>query len=229
MKAGFQLDIVLESDLYNDRVVARKAMVYDVLDQRFIISQTSPPLYRRHIGARVNASYLVKGSEPETRQVLRMGIPATVVEYLEAYPLSSSNLVPAFVLQQKGEPSQINLRTHYRVRPTSGSDLTILANGERVNLINLSLGGMQFSHRRSNPPMEYGDVALTLSSGGRAHKIDGKIIRISSNSAAATGRIQDLEYVTVKFLNMDRDVEFFLGKKILMIERQLISDGKSTD
>jgi hypothetical protein len=228
VRAGFQLDIVLESDLQKDRVVARKALVYDVQDGRFIISQTSPPLYRRHIDARVNASYLVSGGPPGKRRPIRMGIPATVREYLEAYPLSSSNLVPAFVLQQDGEPAEINLRIHYRVRPTARSELTLLANGVAVNLIDLSLGGTRFSHRKMEPPLEYGDVALTFQSGGKAYKMGGKIIRIS-HPETATGRSTDLEYVTVKFLGLNRDVEFFLGKKILMIERQLISEGKVAD
>jgi len=228
VRAGFQLDVVLESDLEKNVVIARRAMVYDVLDRRFIISQTSPPLYRRHIDARVNASYLVTIGKPEKRRVIRMGIPAIVLEYLEAYPLSSSNLVPAFVLHQNGEPAEINLRVHYRVRPTASSDLILQANGMKVNLIDLSLGGVRFSHRWKDPPLEYGDVALTLSFGGRTFKIDGKIIRIS-NPAPATGRSRDLEYVTVKFVDLNRDVEFFLGKKILMIERQLISEGKVSD
>lgn len=228
MRAGFQLDVVLESDLDRDVVIARRAMTYDVLDRRLIISQTSPPLYRRHIGKRVNASYLVTGGEPEKRRVIRMGIPATVVEYVENYPLSSSNLVPAFVLEQDGEPAEINLRVHYRVRPTASSDLTLLADGMKVNLIDLSLGGARFSHRRRDSLLDYGEVALTLSSGGRTLKIDGKIIRIS-NTQPAAGRIPDLEYVTVKFVDLTRDVEFFLGKKILMIERQLISEGKTVD
>ncbi|WP_408999122.1 PilZ domain-containing protein [Syntrophus buswellii] len=228
MRAGSQLDVVLESDIYKEQVVARKAMVYDVQDQRIIISQTSPPLYRRHIGVRVNASYLLKVGAPESRPAIRMGIPATIVEYQEAYPLSSSNVVPAFVLKQTGEPAEINLRTHYRVRPPSSSDLLLLVNGERVNLINLSLGGIQYSHRRGNPPTEYGNVTLTLQSGGRVFKTDGKVVRISSPVAAAV-HAQEMEYVTVRFLGNNRDLEFFLGKKILMIERQLISEGKIVD
>jgi hypothetical protein len=228
VRAGFQLDVVLESDLDRDVVIARRAMTYDVLDRRLIISQTSPHLYRRHIGKRVNASYLVTGGEPEKRRVIRMGIPATVVEYVENYPLSSSNFVPAFVLEQDGEPAEINLRVHYRVRPMASSDLTLLADGMKVNLIDLSLGGARFSHRRRDPPLDYGEVALTLSSGGRTFKIEGKIIRIN-NTQPTAGRIPDLEYVTVKFVALSRDMEFFLGKKILMIERQLMSEGKVVD
>jgi len=225
VKAGLRLDIVLEADLQKDRAIARKAMVYDVFDDRFLISQTSPPLYRRHIGERVNASYLVTVGSQESKRAIRMGVPATVAEYLKAYPLSSSNFAPAFVLKQEGKAAKIDLRMHYRVRPTASSDLTLLANGEKVNLIDISMGGVQFSLRLKNPPLEYGNVALTLQSGGRMYPIDGTVTRIS-NPMTATGRVHDLEYVTARFVGLDRDVEFFLGKKILMIERQLISEGK---
>jgi len=227
MRVGSRLDIVLETDLDKDQVVTRKALVYNVQEQerRFTISQTAPPLFRRHLGERVNASYIIADGGKDRRRPVRMGFLATVREYVEKYPLSSSNLVPAFVLQQEGQPAEINLRMHYRVRPTAGSDLVLLANGEKVNLIDISIGGAQFSHRRKESPLEYGSIALTLSSGGRNFKIEGQIVRIS-NPAQTAGRAPDLEFVMVKFLRLDREVESFLGKKILMIERQLMAAGK---
>jgi len=225
MRVGSRLDIVLETDLEKDQALARKAMVYNVQERRLTISQTAPPLFRRHIGERVNASYIITGGGKDRRRPVRMGFSATVQEYVEAYTLSSSNLVPAFVLQQEGQPAEINLRMHYRIRPTAGSDLTLLANGGKVNLIDISIGGVQFSQRRKEPPLEYGDIALTLSSGGRTFKIDGQIVRIS-NPTQTSGHAPDLEYVMVKFLRLDQETESFLGRKIMMIERQLMSEGK---
>ncbi len=222
MKAGSRLDIVLEADLQNDRVIARKAMVYDVFGERFLISQTSPPLSRRHLGARVNASTVTTrgGQEP-----VRMGFPAIVLEYVARYPLSASDLVPAFVLKQEGKPAEINLRRHYRVRPTAESGLTLLADGVKVNLIDISIGGVQFSHRLMEPPLDYGEVSLTLCSGNRSFKIDGKIIRID-NPPRTVERSQDLEYVIVKFFRLDRETESFLSRKLLMIQRELLAEGK---
>jgi hypothetical protein len=224
--AGSRLDIVLETDLQKGRVVARKALVYDVMDRLYIISQTSPPLYGRHIGVQVNASYLIaEGAKTDKKKVVRVGFPATVLELIKEYPLSASSIVPAFVLKQEGEPTGINLRMHYRVKPTAGSEVTLLANGEKVHLINISIGGVQFSHRRTEPPLEYGKVALSLLFEGRTFNIDGQIIRIN-NPVETAGYVHNLEYVSASFEILDREIEYFLGKKILMIQRQLISAGK---
>ena len=225
MRVGLHLDIVLEEDLERDRVVARKAVVYDVVERLITISQTSPSFVRRHLGDRINASYVTTVGEGENKRPARMGFPATILEYREDYPLASSNLVPAFVLQQDGKPVEINLRMHYRVHPMIESDLALQANGETVNLIDISLGGIQFSHRRKEPPLKYGGIVLKLSSGSRTFRIDGQIIRIDT-PVSPGGRGEDMEYVMVKFLSLNRDAEAFLGKKILMIERELIAAGK---
>jgi hypothetical protein len=215
--AGSRLDIVLETDLQNGRVVARKALVYDVMDRLYIISQTSPPLYGRHIGAKVNASYLIAVREKtDKKKVIRVGFPATLVELIKEYPLSSSSTVPAFVMKQEGEPAGINLRMHYRVKPTVNSEVTLLANGKKVNLINISIGGVQFSHRKMEPPLEYGKVALSLMFEGRTFNIDGQIVRIS-NPVETAGYVHNLENVSARFVLLDKEVEYFLGKKILLI------------
>jgi hypothetical protein len=219
LRIGSRIDIVFENEIEKINAHYMKAVVYDSESKNIVVSQTSPPLNLYFVNRRVLITYLARSK----RLVLRFGFSARLVDLLANYELSSNKVVEALVLKQINEPQQIDYRMHFRVKPPSQSSINLYFQEKKVNLIDVSLGGAKFTYPKSHL-FQYGDVLkFNLIIDSRTFEIDTRVRNVSTPEFSINKTIQ---FVSIKFEYDDNEISSLLGKAILSIERQLLSEGK---
>lgn len=215
IKPGLAADIVVNVDFEKELVDVRRAVVYDVIDKRIILSETSPPIARRHVGNRVAVTYSVK----EKDNPVRYGFYGEIVELIRDYELASAETVVAVVVEQESDPVETNIRMFYRAEPRGDSGVALFIAGEKVNIIDISIGGAKVTHPGVHP-FEHGRrVEGVLHLDGEAYDIEARILRVWQTREHH--RITDMEFVTMQFLNIDSDLEDLLARKIREVEREI--------
>jgi len=219
IKPGHSVSMIFEVDFVMTSSRVMKSMVYDIEDTRIIVSQTSPPLLRSHIGRRMQLSILTR---VKTRPA-RFAASVVITDMMNEYPMSSTLTAPAIILEQLTEMKEVNLRMFYRVKPVAGENITVLFGPEKLNLIDLSLGGAKFSHVSASLAKRGDKIDVVFVFDGDRFEVKAKVVRSWSHLETGATRIQ---FYSVQFEPDQREFEYYLGKKILMMERQIISAGR---
>ncbi len=210
IRPGISVDIV-------DRSRHMKSLIYDVIDRRIIIAQASPPLTKHNLNREISLTFLIR----KDGQPVRYGVQAKVTDFITDYKLSSSEVV-AVGLEQQTRLDTYNLRLDFRVRPPADSNLTIEWKGRRLNIIDLSVGGFQFSYRGDDLPEMHEEFKIALIIDEYFLELPIKVLRVT----APIAHDPDLHYVGAAFIGNSRDYERHLMRKILEIQRKLLIDGK---
>lgn len=220
IKPGIHVDLILNSDYQSSNSRMFKATVYDVLDRKIIISQCVPPLTDGHLGKTFVVTYCVR----EGGQTERYGCLAKVTNFTQDYEIASREQVETLVLERKSEPEQMNVRLSFRIRPTLDSSLSLYHRGSKLNLIDISLGGAQFSYDAVPSPKPNDTIRLKLKIDQNAFEVDARVVRSWLSSLAGWNR--KINCVAVSFPTGNRNMERLLSNKIMMIERQRLAEGK---
>ncbi len=210
IRPGMPLDIIDQNRLM-------KSMTYDVINRRIIIAQTTPPLTQYNLNREISLTFLVN----KDGQSVRYGVQAKVTDFITDYKLASSE-VTAVGLEQKTKLDTYDLRLDYRVHPPADSNIRIERKGQMLNIIDISAGGFQFSYRGEDAPKMKEELKIALIIDESFLEISAKVLRITTNAS----RDPNLHYVGAKFMGGSRDYERYLMRKILEIQRKLITDGK---
>jgi hypothetical protein len=214
-KPGLNINIIVHIDYRKETVETKNSIVHEFSGDRMVIAQTDPPISRTNINKEVYITYLDKDGGKTTRY----GFAAKVVEFLKDYQLTSRRIAQAIVLQRVGHAEPYNLRMFYRLEPPGNCGIDIFVNGNRVNILDISIGGASFSHDKVYPFKTKEEARVILVVGERAHQIDTKIVRVWESENEKVKK--SLEFVSLQFLDMDGLIKNELGRKIRDIERDI--------
>jgi len=211
---GSNVDIVLDFDWSEETIDVRRATVYDLDDEKIILSQTSPPIATYNIGKRVKVTYLVREKDGPARYC----VTARVAEIVRDYKLSGSETAEAIVLIGESGHERFNLRLFYRLEPPTDSGLALFLRKEKVNILDISIGGAKFTHRKDHPVKHKEILNLILQVDKQRFDVEAQVVRI----LPVSGRMaRKLESVAAQFLNLDMNMKDLLSKKIRDIEREM--------
>ena len=220
INSGQNVSIIVNVDIDKEITDVRNALVYDVAGANIILSQTDPPFEKNHIGRSITITHLVR----HKGEVSRIGFSGKVINVLHDYKHTSSTVVTAIVVKREREISKYDLRFHYRVKPKSDSNMALYIGTEKCNLLDISLGGARFSHDK-NQPLESGNIInVRLVIDNNKFDIEAKTIRVWLSSETAEYR--DMEYASVQFLSIDKNIINTLSQKIMMIQRKSLPQNK---
>lgn len=216
LKIGTHIDIVFENEINTSNAHYMKALVYDYKNGHIIISQTSPALTRHFLNRRILVTFLGNVE----KRVLRFGLSARLIDLITDYQISSNNSVEALILKPLGKPDLVDFRMHFRIKPPSQSEISLFFKGEKINLIDISIGGAKFAYPKSNLFLYGNTIRLKLVVGPTEFDIEARVCN------ASLPQDNNLQYVGVEFEHDNRQMESVLGRAILAIERQMLSEGK---
>ncbi|MEI6154086.1 MAG: PilZ domain-containing protein [Deltaproteobacteria bacterium] len=220
LKIGTRINIVFENEINKSNAHYMKALVYDYEGSNITISQTSPALSRVFLNRRILVTFLGNAD----MRVLRFGFSAQLIDLITNYQIASTNKVEALILKQFGKPEPVDFRMHFRVKPTSQSDINLYFKEAKVNIIDISLMGAKFTYPKSYSFRSGDTLAFKLIIASTIFNLKGRVRSILlPNNISASNNIQ---FVGVEFEHDDRELDAILGKAILGIQRQLLSEGK---
>jgi hypothetical protein len=210
---GSSVDLILQLDLLKEKIDVRRAIIYDVEGDEYILSQTMPAVRPSDMGKIASVTRLIHKSN----QPVRWGFSGTLIDIIRNYRLGSSEEVLALCVRKTSRIETHNLRMHYRVRPGANWSMRIAVDLRPVNLIDISLGGVLFSHCNEKPfePGQQVQVTYTGPDGGQ-HVIRSIVKR--AWSAGETGH-NGLEFVALQFTHLEKELERELGREIMELQR----------
>jgi hypothetical protein len=220
LKVGTRVDIVFEKEIMKSHAHYMKALVYDFEKNKIIISQTSPALNRRFLNRRIMVTFLLSIE----RRVLRFGFPARLIDIVTDYQIASGKNVEALIVEQYKDPEPVDFRMYFRVKPSSQSDINLFLKEEKVNLIDISLGGAKFTYPKTYLFRPADEVMFKLIIGRGIYNLDAKVHEVWSPDDNVVNR--NLQFVSVEFHHLNKQLEASLGKVIIDTERQRLSEGK---
>lgn len=220
LKVGSRVDIIFENEIMTNKAHFMKALVYDIEETKIIISQTIPSLDRRYLNRRISVSFL---DEADGRN-LRFGFSSRIVDLISDYKIVSGQNVEALVLEPYKKAELVDFRTFFRVTPRLKSDISLIYEEEKVNLIDISLGGARFTC-----PLKYSfkidnKIKFKLLIGTKIFNLETIVREVRVPFEVEANR--NLQHVSIEFDYNDRQLEAALGKEILKIERELLSEGR---
>ncbi len=220
LKVGTRVDIVFENEINKRNAHYMKALVYDYKSGNVIISQTSPPLSRRFLNRRVAITFVANAG----KRLARFGFTAQLIGLTTDYRISADKSVEALVFRQLEKLQRMDFRVYFRVEPPSQSNIHLFFEGKRVNLIDISVGGAKFSYPATHIFRRGDTVNFELVIDYTAFEVEAIVCNLSLPRESSANSA--LQYVGIEFANDNKQLEGILGKTILAIERQMLSEGK---
>jgi hypothetical protein len=215
IRPGLTVNIIINIDYRKEIVDTKNSIVHDTTGKKVIIAQTDPPISRTNINKEIFVTFL----EKEQGKPVRYGFPARIVDFLKDFELASQQKVQAVVLLREGRLEPYNLRMFYRLEPPGNCGIDIFVNGNKVNILDVSIGGASFSHNKVYPFRVNDEVKIILVVGERAYQTESRVVRVWEPENERVKR--SLEFVSIQFLDMDGHTKNELGRKIRDIEREL--------
>ncbi len=214
LRPELSVKLVVEADNRRERINARNSVIYNVNGETLILAQPEPSIKSSMLNKEIIVTYLVM----ENDRHLRYGFSALVTELIDWYELASGQRVRAIAVRKCSDPKPYDIRMCYRVGPSSKSGLDASIYDEKINVIDISLGGIKFSYDRSLPLEPNKVVEVHLAIAAAVYGIEARIIR--------TWKVEherfktELRFAAAEFLNVSGKIEQELSRKILDIERE---------
>jgi len=208
IRPGASVQLVVEVDLRAERLDVRNSTVYDTDKERLVVAQTEPAIKTSKLHKEITITYL----EEEKDRSVRYGFLAIVTGFIDYDDLASARRVGAVAVRKRGDPVPYDLRRFYRVVPTSRSGVDMSIRTKRVNVIDISLGGVRFTYDADGLELYANSVVeVRLDIGGIIRRTDATIARAWKGEA--------LSFAAAEFVNLTRVFDQELSLKIREIER----------
>lgn len=220
LKVGARVTIVFENEIDKRNTHYMKALVYDYENDNIIISQTTPALNRHFLNRRVRVTFLVQVE----KRFVRFGFRAQLVDLITDYEISSNRYVDALILKQYETPEQMDFRMHFRIKPPLQSRINLFFQEEKINLIDISLGGAQFTCPQSYSFLRGDKINIKLTIDDKEFDLVARVRNIFIPYEYLVH--QSIQYVRVGFEYNNMQLETSLGRAIMEMERKLLSEGK---
>jgi hypothetical protein len=213
IRPGSGVDCIVNIDLIKETIDVRRAIIYDIEADRYILSQTTPTLKSYNLGKRIFITYL----SHQQNQFIRFGFSGRVLDIVRDYPLSSSQTVHAVIAKKNSGFDSYDLRMHYRLKPGADCPFSLEMDTQSIHLLNISLGGSMFSHDNTRP-MEPSQLITVIyrNEEGTKYPIMAKVKRVSPPADAG---LSNLEYVAVQFTNKGIELTRSLSLALLQAQR----------
>ena len=218
VRPGLGVEFFYYNDYEKENIHAMRSVVYEQAGKRILLAQSSPAVLQSGIKRAIVVTYVVK----KDGQPARLGFPAKIVDIIDNYRISSGARVHAVVIEPTGETKPFNVRFSFRVRVPSSSAMRMRIGGERVNLIDISLGGAMVSVRSSMGLRPRGRIKAMIAFDDGTFEAEAEVLRVWRPTAERNP--QNLDFAALKFINPSTALERALGGAILTLERQRLAD-----
>ncbi len=228
-KPGIGVEIVL--NLNYEVPMTRSSIIFeaDAKKKTLIIAQSTPQILPSTEFKEMHITTLVK---KELDVKFRVGYKCKVLNFIKDYKLSNQKLIPAIEIQYEKKPVEINIRSAYRLPPSSKFEVLgkMIYNGEsfftgnEFNIYNVSISGLGIlipktikTERNPLMDMEAGEVAkvglVLKNNSGKKEEIltvssSIRVMRIKGNHT------EDNSFAGMQFIEIKNVFEEKLGKFI---------------
>lgn len=211
LRPGRRVDLILSTDLERDDIDVRTSVLHDIDKQnRLILGQPYRKISSSRAGKELEVTFLDQHGEAGARRWLRVGYKTPILEVANDYRLGPELRDNVLIVAGPKELTMFTLRLYYRLTPPKDRDMRLYLHPERtkVGLVDISQGGIRFTHSRTWNFSLGTSMEFLLVSGKQEMLLEGNVVR--------TGEARDLYgyatgFTAVKFSYLSPDTRQQLG------------------
>ena len=149
LRPGRRVDLIISTDLDRDSIDIRSTTIHNIeADRSLILAQPFPPLGPSRVGNQVELTFLARYRDVPDGRWLRVGYQTKISKIVNDYPIGQGLRDSVLIVPGPKEFKQFTLRLHFRLAPPPEFDarLYIWPDKTKVEIMDISLGGVKFSH-----------------------------------------------------------------------------------
>ena len=213
IRPGMRVECAMRVDETTEKIIIRKSIVYDVLDNSIILSQTSPSLTASCTGTKIAVTHVNKSRN------LRFGISGTIKDIIKNYRLSSTQTAEAVCVDDISRARRFNMRLAFRVTiPDDYTASLVSGHGDTLAISDLSATGIRFSHMHEHTFRTGQTIKLLLTVNDNRYELSATVVRVVPGRGIRTKR---MEIVAAEFSGLSTLQEDRLAREVREIERHL--------
>lgn len=212
LRPGRNVDIVVAQDLDRDLIDIRTSTIHQIDDDGgLVLAQTSPPLGPSARGRLLEISFLARFFDQPGGRWLRVGYRGRLREVAGGFRLAGGSVEQVLLVDGPQSLEKHNLRLYFRLEPTGDQNLVLylLPTRTAVPIVDISVGGVRFSH---DPDREFPRgkrLKLALVSDAFELLVDGRVV---VSHAQGTKDRPAPTHTAVQFTSLDMGGKQALGK-----------------
>jgi hypothetical protein len=223
LRPGRRADLILATDLERDDIDVRTSVLHDIDKQsRLILGQPYRKVSSASVGKEIEVTFLDQYGEPPGMRWLRVGYKTPILEVADDYRLGPELRDNVVIVASPKELTVFTLRLHYRLKPPKDRDMRLYLMPERtkVILVDISQGGVRFTHARTWSFSLGQQLEMLLVSGRQEMNLNGSVVRTGEGRDAygyATA------FTALKFDYLSPDVRQQLGSLLHDLSRHKLA------
>jgi hypothetical protein len=203
LRPGRPVDLILQTDLHNNLIDVRPTVLHDVDPKgRLVLAQTQPLIKTSFAGRALEITFLARYHDVPGSRWLRVGYVAELLGVLDNYQLGPGHREQVLLAPGPKKLSSFTLRLDYRLEPTLDNDLRLCFWPDRtpLQIVDISAGGVRFSHSASWSFTPRQKLNIALESHGETLVLAGRVKRSGEPEGPAT---RGLRVTAVQFEEME--------------------------
>jgi hypothetical protein len=218
IRPGVAAEIIFEGDEAEQRIPCPQTMICSVEEKRILLSQPAPPISATRRGNRLLVTFL----EADEGISIRYGFWGRLKGFKD-YELTPSQRISVLVVERETEPKKYNLRENFRIKPPPNQGLTAFSQGLWFTIVDISVGGVRISTKKDLPFKVHDLIKVTIGVDNTNFDVEGRVVK--AWSARMAGGVGHQSCASIQFLNNQAARESLLGRKIILLEREMLARG----
>ena len=214
LRPGRPVDLILQTNLDHNQIDIRPSALYEVDSKgRLILAQTKPPVKPSFKGRHMEITFLAQYKDVPGGRWLRVGYEAPLIAVLENYQIRPDLREQALLVPGPKKLDICTLRLDFRLEPTLDSTLRLFfwPDETQLTIVDISAGGVRFSHPSAWSFAPRQKLSLAVKSGDEILVLKGRVKR-SGDLEGPAGR--NLAVTAVQFEEMELAVRQRLSQLI---------------
>ncbi len=223
IRPGRTVELILDTDFDHDAIDVRSTNIYDIDKQgRVILAQTNPRISRLSQGNSVELTVLAQFHDVPGGQWLRVGYRTKILQILDNVTIEGERYAAIVVVEGPKELSRFTLRLNYRIVPAIEDKLQLfmLPSKRQLPILDISAGGVKFSHPADIAFKYRSIIRLALVAGGKVLPLNAQVVR---GNEPLGGRKSSLETTAVQFHQVPPETKRHLVSIIQEISRRQLA------
>jgi hypothetical protein len=223
IRPGRTVELILDTDFEHDAIDVRSSNIYDIDKQgRVILAQTTPRISRLSQGQNIELTVLAQFHDVPGGQWLRVGYRTKILQLLDNVTIEGERYGAIVVVEGPQELSRFTLRLNYRIVPTSEDNLRLflLPSKKTLPILDISAGGVKFSHPPDIPFKHRSIIRLALVAEDKVLPLNAMVVR---GNEKLGGRSHALETTAVQFHQVPPETKRHLVSIIQKISRRQLA------
>jgi hypothetical protein len=218
LRPGRQVELVVVSDAWGNECDVRLSRLHDIDDsKRLLLAQTMPRLGSYMVGQVLEITFLILVTDVPGGRRLRVGYKTPLKAVWDNYLVRPGLRGDVLVVDGPQALGRFTLRRHYRLpgERLEGLAIYLVPGQVKVRILDLSLGGMRFSHPRARGLSVGSIIDLLLVQGDLRVPLEGRVVR----NGTLGGRDEAIPFTAVRFSRLPAQYERQLTSLINDLQR----------